>query len=90
MNASHIISFFDDICSLCLPLLVHTLSLHSASRRCRRINEESAEEALLTTVQRVFKSVDTDECGFIMEERLPEVLEMLGIPEAADTDWLVR
>lgn len=41
---------------------------------CRHVNEESDDEALLTTVQRAFKSIDTDECGFIMEDRLPEVL----------------
>lgn len=39
----------------------------------RRVNEESEEEALLTRVQRAFKCIDTDECGFIMEDRLAEV-----------------
>ena len=57
--------------SACLYI---TLACYSSlCNDCRRVNEESDDEALLTRVQRAFKSIDTDECGFIMEDRLPEV-----------------
>lgn len=55
-----------------------------------RINEESDDEALLTKVQRAFKSIDVDECGFIMENRLVDVLHVLEIDSAHDEDWLRR
>jgi len=49
-----------------------------------RVNEESDEEALLTRVQRAFKSVDTDECGFVMEAGLEQILGILGVDFASN------
>jgi hypothetical protein len=43
----------------------------------RRINEQSTAETLFSSVQRAFKAVDTDECGFIMSDNLPVVFRKL-------------
>ena len=39
----------------------------------RAVNEESVSQRLLSTLQRCFKAVDRDECGFIPAQRLQEV-----------------
>jgi hypothetical protein len=44
-----------------------------SSSNCRDVNEESKEEKLLSTLQRCFKSIDKDECGFIGSGQLVEV-----------------
>lgn len=37
------------------------------------MNEESGDEALLAEVQRAFRAVDSDNCGFILENQLSGV-----------------
>eukprot|EP00602_Paraphysomonas_sp_CaronLab_P009261 CAMPEP_0185036198 /NCGR_PEP_ID=MMETSP1103-20130426/28780_1 /TAXON_ID=36769 /ORGANISM="Paraphysomonas bandaiensis, Strain Caron Lab Isolate" /LENGTH=580 /DNA_ID=CAMNT_0027573637 /DNA_START=29 /DNA_END=1771 /DNA_ORIENTATION=- len=56
----------------------------------KRLNEESREEEILARVQRAFKAVDIDGCGFIMEQRLGEILSSLEIPLANDKDAVAR
>ena len=41
-------------------------------------------------MQRAFKAVDIDGCGFIMEQRLGEILSSLEIPLANDKDAVAR
>jgi len=37
------------------------------------VNKESTSERLVSILQRCFKAVDTEECGFIQSSRLLEV-----------------
>ncbi|CAE7694867.1 mindy3, partial [Symbiodinium microadriaticum] len=56
----------------------------------RRVNEESSEEQLLARVQRVFKAVDSDGCGFVMDTQLAGILEQLEVPFASDPTDVLR
>ena len=42
----------------------------------RSINEESASEHLQSTLERCFKTVDVDECGFISSQKLKQVTKL--------------
>ena len=65
----------------------HFTVLFSLSR-C--INEESEQEKLLSRVQRAFKAVDVDECGFIAVDKLQGVLKDLNIDFADDGTCVAR
>ena len=56
----------------------------------RAVNDESAEEKLLSRAQRAFKAADPDECGFITVEKLKEVLSELNISFVDDEIALAR
>ena len=56
----------------------------------RRVNEEDSSARLQATVLRVFKSIDSSECGFIPCDRLGEALRALELPAAQDETWLAR
>jgi len=59
-----------------VPIWVVGSSSHFSVLFCtsRKVNEESRSERLLSTLQRCFKAVDRDECGFIPADRLRDVL----------------
>jgi hypothetical protein len=44
----------------------------------KEVNEESVSEKLFTMLQRCFKSIDTDECGYIPSSKLYDALAMIG------------
>jgi Ca2+-binding EF-hand superfamily protein len=43
------------------------------------VNEESSDEALLAEVQRAFRAVDSDNCGFILETQLAGVRRRVAV-----------
>jgi hypothetical protein len=56
----------------------------------RTINEQCEEEKILSEVQRVFKSFDPDECGFIQADELREILTALNLQVVHDDTALAR
>lgn len=50
----------------------------------REINNQSQDEELFSRVQREFKSLDPDECGFLLEDKLPILLTRLSVPFASN------
>jgi aerobic-type carbon monoxide dehydrogenase small subunit (CoxS/CutS family) len=58
--------------------------------RDRRTNSESDEEAILSRVQRAFKEVDAEQCGFILADSLDKVLLKLGLLPSNDPTYLSR
>lgn len=55
-----------------------------------RVNQESAADELLSCVQRAFKNVDREQCGFIAAEALEAVLLELDLLPSADPTFLPR
>lgn len=49
-----------------------------------RVNQESQEEELLSKVQRAFKAIDQEQCGFIAADSLDKVLQELGLLPSGD------
>ena len=52
----------------------------------RSVNEETESEKLLSLAQRAFKSADPEENGFILAEKLKEVLDVLKYDEISDNE----
>jgi hypothetical protein len=44
----------------------------------KAVNEQTTSEKLFSMLQRCFKSVDKEECGYIPSDKLQEVMEMIG------------
>ena len=44
----------------------------------KEVNEQTTSEKLFSMLQRCFKSVDKEECGYIPSDKLQEVMEMIG------------
>lgn len=44
----------------------------------REINEETRSERLLSELQRCFKSIDREECGYIPSDKLAEALQLIN------------
>jgi hypothetical protein len=56
----------------------------------RDLNRQSDDEELFSHVQRVFKSFDSNECGFVLEDQLPALLTRLSVPFASNATDIRR
>jgi hypothetical protein len=72
---------------LILSCLSHSPSSTSS---LRDLNSQSDDEELFSRVQREFKAFDSNECGFLLEDKLPALLTRLSVPFASNTGEVHR